>query len=80
MTNGTRNHYITSSNYVDHTRFGGLIYPSDFETDYRGDDNLKGSSIASRIISDMKFDEQCRRNLMVTEKRRNHNNINKGDN
>ena len=29
--------------------FGGLIYPSDFNTDYRGKDNNNGSQIASRI-------------------------------
>ena len=46
---------------VDHSTFGGLIFPSDFNTNRRdnGDD---GSSIASRIVSDMKFDEQCRKN------------------
>ncbi len=31
---------------IDHTTFGGLIYPSDFNTDYRGKDNNNGSQIA----------------------------------
>lgn len=49
---------------TDHTKFGGIIYPSDFNTDYRGKDNTHGSTIASRIISDKKFDEQCRKNIL----------------
>lgn len=48
---------------MDHTKFGGLIYPSDFNTDYRGKDNTKGSQIASRIISDRNFDYTCKKNL-----------------
>lgn len=56
----------TSNRYgiydVDHSKFGGLIYPSDFNTDYRGKDNTNGSLIASRIQQDKKFDMQCRKN------------------
>lgn len=44
---------------TDHTKFGGLIYPSDFNTDYRRKDN-KGSIIASRIISDARFDNNLK--------------------
>lgn len=47
---------------VDHTKFGGIIYPSDFSTDYRGKDNSDGSTIANRIARDKRFNEQCRRN------------------
>lgn len=47
---------------VDHTKFGGIIYPSDFSTDYQGKDNSDGSTIANRIARDKRFDEQCRRN------------------
>ncbi len=47
---------------VDHTKFGGLIYTSDFNTDCRGKDNSNGSLIAQRIERDKRFDEQCRRN------------------
>lgn len=55
--------FITTGNYkVDHTKFGGLIYPSDFNTDYRGKTNKNGSEIANRIVGDKKFDEQCKRN------------------
>lgn len=47
---------------VDHTKFGGIIYPSDFNTDYRGKDNTNGSTIASRIAQDNNFDKLCRKN------------------
>lgn len=36
----------------EHRHFGGLIYPSDFNTDYRGNDNIRGSYIAQRIEAD----------------------------
>lgn len=52
----------TPNSYTDHSTFGGLIYPSDFETDYRGKDNTKGSPIAQRIASDQRFDNSCRVN------------------
>ena len=56
----TRNYYTTPSNYAeDHTRFGGLIYKGDFETEYYPE---HGRNIASRIASDWKFDERCRKN------------------
>jgi len=48
---------------VDRTTFGGLIYPSDYNTDYRGKDNTRGSVIAQRIISDRNFDYRCKRNI-----------------
>ena len=55
----------------DPTTFGGLIYFSDFNTDYRGKDE-KTSPIASRIAADMKFDEKCR--LLAKSRERNKNN------
>lgn len=58
---------------VDHTKFGGIICESDFYTSYRGKDNAHGSSIASRIVVDQKFDEQCRKNSNNTNMRRNRN-------
>ena len=51
--------YSTGTYKHDPTTFGGLIYYSDFNTDYRGKDE-KSSPIASRIAADMKFDEKCR--------------------
>ncbi len=47
----------------DHTRFGGIIYPSDFETEWHGKKNRDFSMIASRIAGDKRFDEQCRQNI-----------------
>ena len=32
-------------------------------TDFRGKDNTNGSEIARRIMSDRKFDMQCKRNI-----------------
>ncbi len=55
--------YTTRKFNADHTTFGGIIYQSDFETNYRGKDNNNGFSIAQRIINDLKFDEQCRKNI-----------------
>ncbi len=52
---------------VDHTKFGGLIYPSDFNTEYKRKDN-KGSIIASRIVSDTKFDNNLKRNKSIIQK------------
>lgn len=43
---------------VDYTKFGGIIYPSDFNTDYRGKDSINGSQIASRIESDQRREEK----------------------
>ena len=56
----------------DPTTFGGLIYESDFNTDFRGKDE-KSSPIASRIMADMKFDKQCR--LLAQSRERNKNNV-----
>lgn len=59
---------------VDHTQFGGIVLPSDFNTDYRGKDNLNGSTIAQRIACDQKFDNQCRKYLLDNQEyRRNKN-------
>lgn len=57
----THNKYATYK--VDHTTFGGVIYPSDYNTDYRGKDNIRGSQIAQRIISDRNFDYRCKKNI-----------------
>lgn len=56
-----RNYKMT--NYDDHTRFGGLIYLSDFDTE-----NPCGN-IADRIISDWKFDSQCKKNADARDAR-----------
>ena len=38
----------------EHRYFGGIIYPSDFNTDYREENSKKSSSIAARIEKDLK--------------------------
>lgn len=48
----------TKNSKVDRTKFGGIIYPSDFNTDYRGKDNTNGSQIASRIEADWRREEK----------------------
>lgn len=59
----------TKAYKTNHTQFGGCIYASDFNTDYRGKDNIHGSIVANRIARDQKFDEQCRKNI---ENRQNY--------
>ncbi len=44
--------------------FGGIIYSSDFDTEYR-----KTHNIASRIVSDWRFDEMCQKNSLARDKR-----------
>lgn len=66
----TENFYNTGTYKSDHSTFGGLIYLSDFETDYRGKNNNHGSSIAQRIVSDKKFDDQCKRNIENRNRKR----------
>lgn len=58
---GTTNRYGTYE--VDRKTFGGVIYPSDYNTDYRGKDNVRGSQIVKRIISDRNFDYRCKKNI-----------------
>lgn len=57
---------------TDHTKFGGIIYPSDYNTDNRGKNNTNGSPIAHRIANDSKFDKQCRKNREETERNKTY--------
>lgn len=52
----TENNYINNHKH-DNSRFGGIIYNGDF------DEYHSLSDIATRIISDLKFDELCRKNI-----------------
>ncbi len=45
---------------VDHTQFGGIVYPSDFNPNNRKQSGKNGSAIARRIACDLQFDRQCR--------------------
>ncbi len=57
--------YDIRINMTDHRRFGGLIHESDFCTNFKKEGNRNGSSIAQRIESDLRFDEQCKRNMKI---------------
>lgn len=56
---------------VDHRTFGGIIYPSDFNTDSRGKNNTYGSPIAQRIVSDQKLDQRWKK--VIEERNKNRN-------
>lgn len=57
---------------VDHTKFGGIIYESDFYTTKRKEtNNYNGSPIADRIIRDRRFDERCKKNILSRKNRGN---------
>lgn len=57
----TKPFHETTIYQTDHTTYGGKIYYSDFNTDYRRKDNFHGSPIARRIAMDQKFDMECRK-------------------
>lgn len=57
----------------EHKHFGGKIYPSDFNTDYRGDDNTKGSTIARRIEIDFRWERSLLRQYANTNRFRKTN-------
>ena len=48
---------------TNHTTFGGIIYPSDFNIEFWEKGDAKSSAIAGRIVSDWKFDKQCMQNI-----------------
>ena len=54
----TRNYYTTGNYKPDHSTCGSVIYNYDF------DGYVSMSSMAERIISDWKFDERCKKNLL----------------
>lgn len=48
--------YTTMPHHAYHNTFGGTVYRGDFDA------RPSMSDIASRILSDFKFNEQCRTN------------------
>ena len=66
----TRNYYRTGNYNFDHSTFGGIINFSDFCTDYNRSE--KSKSWAERIVSDWKFDEQCRKNIENINRNKNY--------
>ena len=65
----TETFYRTGNYNTDPTRFGGIIYESDFCTnfnskaEFKGHQYTKGSKIANRIVEDWVFDMKCKRNI-----------------
>lgn len=57
---------ITSKNHKYQSTYGGEIYSSDFSTDY-----TKGN-IIDRIFSDWRCDEQCRKNIEIRKRQKEH--------
>ena len=66
----TKNYYTTGNYKTDHTTFGGTINFSDFCTDHNRSE--KSKSWAERIVSDWKFDEQCRKNALNRDRNKNY--------
>lgn len=52
------NFYSTESFDREHRHFGGKLFTSDFNTDYRGKRIAHGSSIANRIEADFRWEKQ----------------------
>ena len=72
----TRNYYRTGNYKPDYSTFGGIINFSDFCTDYNRSE--KSKSWAERIVSDWKFDEQCKKNMENRNRNKNYKNYKKG--
>lgn len=66
----TRNYYTTGNYKTDHTTFGGTINFSDFCTDHNRSE--KSKSWAERIMSDWRFDEQCKKNALNRDRNKNY--------
>lgn len=67
------------NNNLSPAKFGGLIFYSDFETEYRGKDQ-ESSSIAKRIFEDLNFDRYCKANVENRNRQQIFKNRNKGGN
>ena len=61
-----RNYYTTGIYKPDHSTCGSKIYNYDF------DGHVSMSSIAERIISDWKFDKQCKKNIENRDRNKNY--------
>lgn len=64
---GTKTLCSTFKNTYQPTTFGGIIYESDFCTEYGGGE-ARESAIAGRIFNAWKFDQQCRRNAEIRDR------------
>ena len=68
----TRNYYTTGNYKPDHSTCGSAIYNYDF------DGYVSITDMAERIISDWKFDEQCKKNMENRNRNKNYKNYKKG--
>ena len=66
----TRNYYATGIYNPDHSTYGGIINFSDFCTDHNRSE--KSKSWAERIVSDWRFDEQCKKNTANRDRNKNY--------
>ena len=62
----TKNYYKTGNYKQDYSTFGGVIYNYDF------DGYVSMRDMAERIISDWKFDERCRKNVLNRDRNKDH--------
>ena len=62
----TKNYYKTGNYKQDYSTFGGVIYNYDF------DGYVSMRDMAERIISDWKFDERCRKNVLNRDRNKEH--------
>ena len=62
----TRNYYKTGNYKPYYSTFGGVIYNYDF------DGYVSMRDMAERIISDWKFDERCRKNVLNRDRNKDH--------
>ena len=67
----TRNYYTTGNYNVNYSTCGSVIYNYDF------DGYVSMASMTERIISDWKFDYDCKKNAENRDRKKNYK---KGDN
>ena len=62
----TRNYYTTGNYNVNHSTCGSVIYNYDF------DGYVSMTDMAERIISDWKFDNDCKKNVENRDMKKNY--------
>ena len=62
----TRIYYTTGNYKPDHSTCGSVIYNDDF------DGYVSISDMAERIMSDWRFDEQCKKNALNRDRNKNY--------
>lgn len=60
----SKTNYRTINNKIDHSTFGGVIFPSDYDIGYSGSRNM-----ASRIKAAENFDNYCKNNYRLLQER-----------